>query len=342
MSLKATTALTGLVGWEQPINPAMPVITASNKTASSHRYFNDNNLVTIEALKNCQEYKDITTEQFNALLAKIQNKAIISVCDNVFDVTDFIQSSRHNAGRIEFNEVDNLPTGFVGYRFEITENEVAFEIPKLYLSFQNTGNLKLLLFDAEKLELVDSKTIAINSNSTQEEILNWICQGVGRYYIGYIATDLMPYSREQNCNFFDNVKIRKVNAPEHTTETKPIYDDIESYSDDIGINFDLFVYKDYTYFIEQNKRLFAKAVQLAGQISVINTYLTSIRTNGTQRIAKGLADELLMKVEGYKSETINIKGLKSYFSGEVKNIQKELNKLKRGYHAYGFGCNIQQ
>ena len=148
---EAISTLKGLVGWEQPANPLMPAIDADNKTATSGLFFNDNNLVTIEALKDSQEYKDISVLQFNTLLKRIQERSIISVCNGVFDDASFIQSGKYLTGRLRFEKTDTLQTGFVGYQFMIEEQHIAFEIKTLYLSFQNSGTLKLLLFDAEKL-----------------------------------------------------------------------------------------------------------------------------------------------------------------------------------------------
>jgi hypothetical protein len=182
----------------------------------------------------------------------------------------------------------------------------------------------------------------VSNDSTQEVALNWVVSGKGRYYIGYIASDLIPYYRESGCIAVEKVFINQVVASDHNTETLPYFDDIRTTSYSTGLNFDIFVYNEYSDLIAYTKKLFSRAIQLSGQINIINTYLTSIRTTGTQRIAKSNADDLLIKLEGYKSETMNVKGLNAYFVDEIKDIKKEIDKLKRGYFAYGFTCNIQQ
>ena len=336
---EAITALKGLVGWQQPINPAMPVLDSVNKTATSGLYFDENTLVKIEAIKETQDYADISDLQFNEVLKGINERAIKSVCKNVFNKSDFIDRQRLFSGRIKFDETTTLAAGFNGYKFVITENNVAFEITDLFLSFQNSGTLKLLLFDATKTELVDSKAITVTGGTTEHTALNWIIRERGIYYIGYIAGDLIPYDRVYGKNNVQDVEITQVRS-NTSTETIPL--NITGDSTCNGVNFDIFVHKDYTELIKDNARMFASAIQIAGQIEVLNQYLTSIRLNRVQRAAKGLADEILVNINGFSSDTVKIKGLSQYYYGEIQSIKKEIDKLNKGYFAHGFTCNIQQ
>lgn len=336
---EAITALKGLVGWQQPINPAMPVIDSDNKISTSGLCFDENPLVKIEAIKETQDYADISDEQFNNVLESINERAIKIVCKNVFDKSDFIDRQRLHTGRIKFNETTTFKPGFNGYKFVITENNVAFEITDLFLTFQNSGTLKLLLFDASKTELIDSKTIEVSGGTTERTALNWIIRERGTYYIGYIAGDLIPYDRMYGKNNIQNVCINQVRS-DTTTETIPM--DIVGDSTCNGVNFDIFVHKDFTELIKDNARMFASAIQIAGQIEVLNQYLTSIRLNRVQRAAKGLADEILVNINGFSSDTVKIKGLSQYYYGEIQSIKKEIDKLNKGYFAHGFICNIQQ
>jgi len=170
---KVILALTGQVGWNQPFDPASPVLDTANKTATSGYRFDENSFVKIKAIKDTQDYPNISDEQFNTLLKTIQDTAIANTLNSVFDQPDFIDRQVLYPYANNKVNTESLPIGFVGYEIEVdNEKDMAFEITRCILEFQGLGDVKLLLFNSAKSTPIQSKIITITS-SVQEVVLNW-------------------------------------------------------------------------------------------------------------------------------------------------------------------------
>ena len=108
-----------------------------------------------------------------------------------------------------------------------------------------------------------------------------------------------------------------------------------------GLNPDITVFDDYTDLIVQNKALFAKAIQIQGQIEVISSYLASINSSAVQRISEAHASKLVVELEGIDSD-VKVVGLRKKLFGEIGRIRKEIKRLKEGYLSYGFQVNTRE
>ena len=72
-----------VVGFRQPMNPTYAILLSPNTVSSSGIYL-EGGIVTVENIKNCQEYKDISTANFNTQLGQFIQDAIIDFCNLVF------------------------------------------------------------------------------------------------------------------------------------------------------------------------------------------------------------------------------------------------------------------
>ena len=363
---KITSKITGLVGWENPINPTYAVVDATNQTSRSGRKFTDNPFVKIELLKNTQDYKSASNAQFNTYLLNAAKTAIISVGDKVCDKPDFID--RQILYPYPNNKIDiETPSGFVGYRIQQSkEKNLAIEISRVILEFKESCDIKLLLFNTAKSAPIFSKEIKYTAEVPadgetpaipgtdavtayfHEEQLNWVCYNEdiykGDYYFGYIANAAhKPFKRNyENSNVRNSItflNITPVQVLGHNTEVLFNLSSISNVAECHGINLDISVYYDYTDSLIQNQNLLARAIQLEGQVNALTHYIATMRSNADERKTKEIIGALL-ELEGADVEDGPKKvGLKNELMMEMNRLRKEINRMNNGYFAHGLELN---
>ena len=340
---KIATGLLGIVGFRQPYNPAYAVLDADNIVSDSGLYVNDNPYAKVEFIKDNQDYKDITDEDFNILLKNMQESSIISVCNQVFNEFDFIDRNVLYKNASNKTEVESLPNGFVGYKIEVSSaKNTAFNINRVILEFDGTGTFDLLLFNTGKKEALQTKTITITTDNQVEE-LNWVLDNSettykGDYYIGYVTDGITvnPFKRQwNNANVMSSFKelcVEKVLVNGHTSNELFDLTLIDGLSQEIGLNLDISVYDDYTDFILNNKMLFAKAISLEFTIRCLQMYVSSIRSNANERKSQELYQKIMIEIEGTKGSDslISVVGLREQVLGEISQLKQEVKKLKTG------------
>jgi len=342
---KIQDALYKLVGLRQPFSPDLPVLDADNLTSRSGYIVNDNPLVKLDYLKDSQDFVDISDTQFNTLLRNMQRDSISSIANVVFNDADYIDRNLLFKNAMNKVDVSVLPDGFVGWRIEVDDKKnVAFEITRILLNFQGTGDFKLLLFNTSKDIPLFEKVITISSTH-QEVQLNFVIDNSadtykGEYYLGYLTAGLtiQPFDREfENADIKSNIThlhFERIEVVGHNTETLWDIDDNDGLSDDIGLNPDITVYEDFTDLIVQNEKLFAEAINLDFQISFLSTYTSSLRSNRNERKAMDLINRVLLEINGQFGER-RIIGLKDQLFRSITQIKEEVKKLKEGYFSEG-------
>jgi hypothetical protein len=340
---KIQTALLGVVGFKQPYNPSYAIVDSANQLSSSGYFVTDNPYAKIEYIKDNQDYLSISNSDFNLFLNDLKRSAIAGVCNQVFNEFDFIDRSLLYKNASNKIEVEDLPTGFVGYEINVSnEKNIAFKINRVLLDFQGTGTFTLLLWNTAKKQPIQSKQITITTDH-QEVLLDWEVNNSdttykGRYYIGYINNDLTvaPYKRDWNSgNVLSQLNylfIQPVYVINHTTNVLFDLDDVDGLSESNGLNFDITVYDDYTDFVINNKMLFARAIQLDATINCIQLYLSSLRSNANQAHSAQLYEKIMIELEGTTAGSIvRVTGLKNQLLGEITSIRDEIQKLRMGF-----------
>lgn len=346
---KIKTAFTGLVGFSQPYNPAYATLTTAATTSASGRYVNDNPFCKVEFLKENADYKSISSENFSASLINLVNNAAVSVLNNVFNESDFIDRQILYKNANNKQEIETLPAGFVGYKIEKSnKNNIGVKISRVFCEFQNTGTFALLLFNSQKTTPIQTKEVVITS-SMQEVSLDWTLDNTGglyegEWYIGYIAGSLMPYSREwENASYMSHIselEVESIKVIGHSENTLFNLDSTESADECWGLNFDITVYNDYTDLAINNKSLFAKAIQIQSQVDCLSSILSSARSNEIQRISNEMLNKIIVELDGLNTDDgLNKVGLKTLLGGEIQRLRKEITRIRDGYFATGLTLN---
>lgn len=338
---KVQTALKGSVGWEQPIDPIYAIVDSANLTNTSGRKFTDNKYVKVQFVKDTQDYSEITDIDFNLVLSNIEDESIISICDRIFNESDFIDKQLLYQYPNNKTETDSLPTGFVGYRIIPNfEKNYTFEIVRDILEFEGTGNITLRLYNSAKKTFVREQIVNITS-TLQEVELGWKMDNTetfykGQYFYGYM-TDSLPvvpirrnYEAANIKSFIEGLYVENIKVPAATGDLFDI-SEIEGAAESWGLNPDFLIYDDFTNFIIQNKRLFAYAIQLQGQIQTINVYLGSLRSNANERISSAMIQKLMIELDSANSEGWNKKGLRAILATEITRLKEEVLRIRQSY-----------
>ena len=344
---KIQTALNGVVGFRQPDNPDYAILDAPNQVSRSGRYVTDNPYVKIEYLLDNQDYSAVDAAAFNANLQNLQNSSISEVAGWVFDKTDFID--RQLLFRNPHNKVNTvtLPSGLACYKICVdgTKN-IAFEIKRVFLDFEGTGQLTLMLFNSAKKAPIYTTDIAIANEENKEVQLNWVVDNTdgyykGEFYLGWLTNDvdlgtLKPYDRDYNdadvMSTITYLNVQRILFPGHAVEELPNLEDDDGLSDNIGVNPDITVYEDYTDLIIQNERMFQHAIYLQLCIKCIEIYLASLRSNDKERKSQERILRVIQQIEGQSGEgLVKIEGLKPNLLTELAKVRKEINRIRDGY-----------
>ena len=341
---KIASGLLGIVGFRQPYNPDYAILDAENIESTSGLYVNDNPYAKIELIKDTQDYKDITDENFNTLLKEMQEASIVSVCNQVFNEFDSIDRNvvyKYASNKVN---VETLPIGFVGYKIKVSNaKNTAFAINRVLLDFSGTGTFDLMLYNTGKKTAIRTKTITIATDNQVEE-LNWVLDNSettykGDYYIAYKTTGLTvsPYKRDWNnssiMSTFKELCLEKVFVKNHNVATLFDLNLVDGLSEDTGLNLDISIYDDYTDFILNNKQLFAKAICLEFVIRCLQSYVSSLRSNLNERKSQELYQKIMIEIEGLKGSDsiLSVVGLREQVMGEISLLKQEIKKLKVGF-----------
>jgi len=321
---KVENDLVGIVGLRQPNNPDYAVLDAANIASRSGYFVTDITLAKVEFYKDSQDYEGISDVDFNTLLVELQKRAISSVCNLVFTQEDFQDRNLFYKNANNNVDAEVLDDGFVGWRIDVKkEKNVAFEITRVILDFQgNTPNdITLVLYNTGDPNPIQSKVITISEQHQVEE-LGWVVDNSGDtykgdYYLGYnkTATTPIPFKRGYN-----NANV--ISSIEGLTITE-----------NIGVNPDVLVYDDYTDFIKQNQRLFARGIQLDMGIKMLQQSLSSARVNRNERIGEQHAVRVLQTIDGVRTDSgkLTVIGLREQLNSELSSIRMEVTKLRKGY-----------
>ena len=357
-----SSKLTGLVGFRNPYNPDYAIIDHANQSSRSGLYITDNPFVKIESIKDTQDYQGIIDADFNDYLRNKVATSIVNVGNAVFSQPDYIDRQllyKYAANKFSQTTTPdlspsglnvnayNIPDGFNCYWFLVSQNKnIAFKIERVLLEFNGTGNITLYLYNtADVTTPLQTKTVNITS-PFQEVLLDWVCDNTGigykgDYYLGYFKSEcdpsLQPFKRLYRAGMvlstIDQMTVYRYNFQKFSDPTKAFdlvgFTPYNLYN---GINPDITVYEDFTDLMVQNEKLFARAIQLDCQISLLSESIASIRSNRNERMSQGYAAQIMAQIEGETGESnVKVKGLRPQFYGAIASIRKEIDKLRMGY-----------
>ena len=336
--------LYGIVGLRQPYNPSYAILDSNNVASRSGYFSNDNPFCKPEFVIDGMDYSGMSDAQKNEYIKNMQISAITDVCNIVLSESDFIDRQYIFNNTINKVDLESTYNGFCGFEIlQDIEKNISMTIHRVALTFSGTGNITLALFNSAVTQPLFTKIVNITSDF-QIEPLNWVVDGStleykGRYYIGYIresATAPIPYKRNYyNSTIISSIKFHQI-RPVHftpTTLSNMVLGDLRHVQyvfERHGINPDISVFYDYTDLILRQEQMFAKAIDLAFQIKIINSYLTSLRSNRNELISAELVQKAVAEIEGITQApgTIRKTGLKASLNTEVEILKQQIHKLQ--------------
>lgn len=342
---KVADSLFGLVGFKTPADPQY-IVSSENQESRSGRFATDSPYCKISQLAAVQDYYLADNTQFNEYLTGLQKRSISDVVDRVINEPSYID--RQVLYQFANNKVktETLPDGFVGYKIRKSlEKNVAFEITRIFLEFQGTGDFELLLFNSSQKEPVESKTISV-TGAQQVEQLNWRVDNTGDYfqgdwYLGYLTDGLTitPFEREyERSKMISTITHLHFQPMYFVGATRELFDleDTDNAFECWGLNPDITVFNDYTDLIIENEMLFASAIQQQMVINSVQEVIASARSNREQQIAEENLSFLIAQLEGVEG---SITGMIPTLQKELTMLSKQIKRLADGYFASGFQLN---
>ena len=345
-NISTISNLYGVVGLRQPYNPDYAIIDSANLTSRSGYVVTDNPLCKVEWLKDGQDYQAISDADFNTVLEDMQKASIVSVSKLVFNKSDYIDRQILYSNAQNRVNTETLESGLVCHKIQVSNKKnIAFEITRVLLDFEGSGDITLMLFNTSQDAPLFSDVITINTTH-QVQTLNWKVDNSGGtykgdYYLGYLTNTgsigtLKPFKRDYENSDVESIithlDIEKFQFKGHATAILPDLTTEDGLSEAIGVNPDITVYEDYTDLIVQNEALFASAINTEFQIRFLTQSMASLRSNRNERVSQDAINQILLNIEGVNvDDGIKVTGLSSQLFGAISNIRQEIKRLKDGY-----------
>lgn len=328
---KINSNVIGLIGWRQSIDPASVVIDATNLATSSGLYFQDfSALVTVDNIKDSQNYPEANATQINTMLGDMVKAGFNKVLNQVFQDEDIIENKILFPYEMSWTKDIDNDTSFVGYEIcQPSRMEIAHVLNNIVLSFSGVNSVKILLFHSSKSAPIQTKTITTVANSDVDTVLNWTLSkeyNGGKFYIGYLRSGLTAKAKNREWNeanikaTFNTLRIEPIIVSGWNSETLFDVEDIEYSDKTFGLNFNITAWEDYTNTIIQNRNKFVNALGLQVAVDVLDLILKSTNVNATQRITKSA---VLYELEGIVGEEMpKVLGLRAKLAAEIKRLKQ--------------------
>jgi len=333
---KIHTALSGFMGWRQSVNSDFAIVDASNQLSSSGEYFQDfSPLVTIENIKNNQQYASISDADFNTLLNNLYKSAYVKVFKDVFSKNDFVENKVLFPYENVLTDTITNSTSFVGYEFQpANRKEFLTTINTLFTTFDGVDSVKVLVFHSSKQDPILNTTVTTVANEDVASSVDWDFSATeyagGKYYIGYLRSGLTAkaINREWDssnvANSFCTFSMRPILVDGWDSETLFDVDDVDYEDETYGLNFDITTWKDYTNIIIQNKNRFTKAIGLQVAVDVLDLMLKSTRSNRNERQMNA---NILLERDGILDASKD----STRVDAVIPRLKRELKMLKENF-----------
>ena len=335
------TGLEGLLGWRQSTNTDYDIIDSDNLASSSGLYYQDySSIVTVENVNQNQNDKDISDDNFNAMLVNMERSSINKVMRAIFTEDDIIADKVLFPFEADWSTANALTndTSFVGYEIDVAKrNDLAMILNSIFLAFNGVDTVKIIMFHGSQNALLESQEITTVENSDVKTALNWQLPSLkyagGKYYIGYLRSGLTASAVNRNydianvSNCYRIATVRPIKVDAWDAETMFDVNDIEYTSEYYGMNFDFSEVKDYTNFILQNKNKFVEAIGLQNAADCLDLIIHSNRSNRTERSNdRNLAAHANLELNGtpINSELPPVTGILKKLKIEIARLRKNL------------------
>lgn len=344
-------ALTGRLGWLQPTLAGALSISGPNTTSNSGRYFNDGSfhaIVDPYLIQHVQPDPQISITNFNALLLRLQQAAILRSLNGVFNKRERLEQTLlfERFGRQDYIDVPNQFPTFVGVRITAARDfDRSVQIDKLYLYFNGPGSMNFYLFhDTQPGSPI--MTIPVSFTGQGQTVVDFNqftlnysrFHSSGYYYFGYFQNDLPVGVRAMNeiIEQFNEMynygctpcELQQLppggNLTTQNINTNQVSFTIKTH----GFNIQLSAFRDHTQGILQSPYIFDNLIGLQVAAMTVEMITVNYRSNKEQRISEQAVAQLnrdlnLDDSEGKGDFQPQVSGLKKMIYAETARVKRE-------------------
>lgn len=346
-------ALTGRLGWLQPTKANAPTITGPNTTSNSGRYFNDGSfhaIVDPYLIQQVQADEQITATNFNALLLRLQQSAILRALNGVFNKREILERTLlfERFGRQDYIDVPQLSPTFVGVRLTPPRDfDRTMQIDSLALYFTGSGSFNFYVFH-DTQPGSPFATIPVTVEAGKQTILNLSQYTLnysqfnksGYYYFGYFQSELPAGVRAMNeiIERFNEmyefgatpVELQQLPAGAGISLDNVNVNQVAFTIKTHGFNMQLSAFRDHTQSILMSPYLFDELIGLEVAAMTVEMIFTSLRSNKDERISKDLMAMIWKDLNMDDSKGMG--DFQPQVAGLKKMIQREIARVKREFY----------
>jgi hypothetical protein len=320
------SALDGLVGFRQPIDPSMPTLNAANLKADSGLVFQDaSGFVTIENIVETYNYPTSDETQLNTVISDLRASATRDILNTIFnDKSVGLESNTLFPYEEDFKSEQVLTDDLYFIELVPTKNKrLAISIDAIYVSFNEAATFKIYLYNSQSIAPIDEIEVTTVAYEAVKVPVNWVLDDLGTYRIGYKKSEVstaLPLERDYELSSiyigscFSSIDFKSANF---LVNGRLDLDNENGLEDGYGLNFDYSVYTDWHAQIVKNKYRFSRAIQLQMALTLADRVFSSTRSNIKQRLSKDALQQIAYLVGNEESGT----GLKGQFRNELTSIK---------------------
>lgn len=346
-------ALTGRLGWLQPTLSKAITIAGLNTTSNSGRYFNDGSfhaIVDPYIIQQVQPDTQITPTNFNALLLRLQQSAILRSLNGVFNKREILERALlfERFGRQDYLDTPQPVPTFVGVRITTPRDfDRSMQIDSLALFFNGNASFNFYLFhDTQPGSPI--ATVPVTVQAGKQTVLN-LSQFTlnysqfnksGYYYFGYFQKDLpagVVGMNEIIERFNDMFEFGCVPVELQQLPTGPGISanniDVNQVSFTIkthGFNIQLSAFRDHTENILMSPYLFDNLIGLQVAAMTVEMIAMSYASNLMERITKELISMIWKDLNMDDSKGLG--DFQPQVAGLKKMIQQEIIRVKKEFY----------
>jgi hypothetical protein len=334
---KLQAELFGGVGFRQPFEPAYQIVDSDNNQSDSGLYFQDaNDFVTIQNIKDCQNYKDIEDDDFNDYLEILQKDAILKVCQKVTaNESNLIQDVNLYPYEKSFTNTLDPASRFVVFQIEPTKRtDIINKIKWIEICLDSVRTFNIYLYNSNKpgSPIKTQPVTTVANQATIVNITDWFIADDtthkgGNFYWGYFEDDLAGAKAIKKDYELSDYRIDtqyyciKPVTMNYSGTTIDV-ESVTEQTDTFGLNFGMSTYNDYTELLISNQSSLWQCIQYQMAERVLRLIVTSIRSNITERLNKEHVGNINFYLYGDREQ--GIEGIEGMLKRSIKDLKRTL------------------
>lgn len=333
------SALSTRLGWRMPTSTSFQFTGEGlGVDGDSGRYYDDfHPIVNIANILDIQQDETIGASDYGLYLESLNKSNIFSVLNAVFDKQYEVENGLLVDECDECSTTISSGTNFVGWKFEVADG-YALKALSAILTFDSVATFNLYLYHSKTKAALKTKSVTTLANEQKVvDLTDWVMDAYsykgGHFYIGYFQSDLGSAKAKDATEesevykTFDACTVSVAHSGAILDTTQQSYGGSNSY----GLNLDVVSYRDYTKKIITAPHLFDNALGYNMAANIIENFIFTMRTNGTERkLNNDDLNRLYLSLNTADNSDVN-----PYVSGIKRNLQKAIKELKNAFFERG-------